>query len=313
MSKETLKTNIFTLIKIGAPIPLAFVPTHIPKIEEWCTCTIQNKPSITFYVILGFLSLIWAFIVLIYRKTNSVKKAQNELVKSQQDLTKTQEELVKSQQELSEALKPTMVDCSVGSLKACVIHHRTLKTWDRIREAKEEIILHAAYYPKYGYDSDYSNAFRALMRNKHTVNVTVIITDISSQWAEEFGKILRYEYDTIERFEEGISSSIAFFKKLKEEFPNRVTIKTSSRLPLMPFVIIDNDILVGHYCHAEIPAPNGLWFHINSEKVTEIIEKVRYESTENRKAYIANLTDEEQAISRYIEDVFDAIKHGKTI
>ena len=313
MIKETSKTNFLTLIKIGAPIPFAFGTTHIPEIEELCIRSITNCPSFVFYTILVFLALIWALIVLIHRKTKNIKKTQDELVKLQQDLNKSQEALVKSQLELSEVIKPTMVDCSVGSLKACVIHHRTLKTWDRIREAKEEIILHAAYYPKYGYDSDYSNAFRALMRNKHTVNVTVIITDISSQWAKEFGKILRYEYDTIERFEEGISSSIAFFKKLKEEFPNRVTIKTSSRLPLMPFVIIDNDILIGHYCHAEIPAPNGLWLHINSEKITEIIEKVRYESEENRKAYITNLTDEEQAISRYIEDVFDAIKHGKTI
>ena len=44
-----------------------------------------------------------------------------------------------------------------------------------------------------------------------------------------------------------------------------------------------------------------------------MIDKIRHENYENRKAYIMNLTDEEQAISRYIEDVFDAINNGKEI
>lgn len=298
-TQDTSKGNFLSAIKVGGPFIGAFAASHIPQVENFCIEKIGSEPFVTFYVILFFLLVIWALVTVIYAKTRSIKKSQ--------------EKLLTLQKELAESIKPVVSDNSVNALKSCVVHHRTLKTWDKIREAKKEIILHAAYYPKYGYDSDYSNAFRVLMRNRHCVNVTVVITDITAQWAEEFGRILRYEYDTIDRFREGIESSIAFFKKLKEEFPNRVNIITSSRLPLMPFVIVDDDILVGHYCHAETPAPNGLWLHLNSEKISDIIDKVRHENAENRKAYILNLSDEEKAISRYIEDVFDAIRKGQMV
>ena len=78
----------------------------------------------------------------------------------------------------------------------------------------------------------------------------------------------------------------------------------------------DNSIfynLVGHYCHAETPAPNGLWMHLNSDKVSDIVEKMRHADADKRKEYILKLTDEEKALSRYIEDVFDTINHGKEI
>ena len=293
--KELMKTAGLAAL----PFPAAFISPHIPELEKYCVDFIQEQPYIRYWIIIVVLPIIWVFIIVIYKQTRH--------------LNTTQKKLLELQNELAKDIHPMVSDNSVDSLKACVVHHRTLKTWDRIKEAKKEIILHAAYYPKYGYDSDYSNAFRALMKNKFTVHVTVVITDIEAEWAGEFGKILRYEYDNKERFAEGINSSIAFFKKLKEEFPNRVTIISSSRLPLMPFVIVDDDILIGHYCHAEIPAPNGLWLHINTEKITEMIDKIRHENYENRKAYIMNLTDEEQAISRYIEDVFDAINNGKEI
>ncbi|MBR6815622.1 MAG: hypothetical protein IKM69_07480 [Alistipes sp.] len=265
----------------------AFVGAHFTEIEDKIIIFIDTFPGWTFVIFIVCFCLIVFLTVLTIQIRKDQKKAINSLVPQISNVPQ--------------------------SIKSCVVEHRNLHTWERIKNAKEEIILHAAYYPKYGIDSDYSNAFRALLRNEPTVKITVIITDINSSWILEFGKILRYEYDTIDRFKEGINSSISFFKKMQEDYPNRIIIKTSSRLPLMPMVIVDNDILVGHYCHAETPAPNGLWWHINSEKIEEIIKKVRFENEENRKRYIDTLTEEEQAISRYIEDAFDAIKYGKDI
>lgn len=296
--KKILK-NFITAGMSAFSIPVLFITAHLTQIEEVLVDLIGAKADITLYLIVVMFAVIWGAVVVIIRQIIDLKKAN--------------EQLLQQQQQIADDIKPLVSDNSVSALKACVVHHRTLKTWERIRDAQKEIILHAAYYPKYGYDSDYSNAFRVLMENKFTVNVTVVITDISALWAKEFGKILRYEYDTIMRFEEGINSSIAFFKKLKEEYPGRVRIITSSRLPLMPFVIVDDDILVGHYCHAETPAPNGLWMHLNSDKVSDIIEKMRHADADKRKEYILKLTDEEKALSRYIEDVFDAINHGKEI
>lgn len=290
--KKVIKFFAGSFSLVGA-IGGACINAHIQEIEDFCKSKLEALDSqVVLYV---FLFLISLFIII------SVGFLYSLII------------LYKQGKKISKQIEGVLPDISVASIKACVVHHRTLKTWERIKNAQNEVILHAAYYPQYGYNSDYSNAFLSLMRSRHTVKITVIISDIESIWAREFGKILRYEYDTIEKFREGIDSSIVFFKKLREDFPGRVEIKTSSRLPLMPFVIIDNDILVGHYCHATIPAPNGLWLHLNSEKVKEIIEKVRYEKEEEKKRYIGGLTDEEQAIARYIEDAFDSYNNGKDV
>lgn len=202
----------------------------------------------------------------------------------------------------------------LDSIKDIAVEHDTFETWNKIKKAQNNIILHAAYYPKYGIDSRYSNAFRLLLRRNNTINITVIITDTSEKWGQEFGKILRHEYDDINKFEEGVRHSITFFYKIQEEYPERVIIKLSNRLPLAPIVIIDNELLVGHYCHAETPAPNGIWMDIKNDKIKEIVDKVIYNPSDDIKNYyIDGLTDEEKAIARYIEDAADAIKWSKTI
>lgn len=206
----------------------------------------------------------------------------------------------------------TLVNHYARDVKKIVIHHHSLKTWNKIKDAKKEIILHAAYYPKYGSDSDYSIAFRHLMRNNSNVKITVIITDLNTPWANEFGTILRSEYTSINDFKVGLDASIKFFKDIQKQHANNVTIISTQRLPLQPIVIIDDVLLVGHYAHAEIPAPNGYWLYIKSSIVSKIIEKIRQakDDTEFKKYCIDKLTDEEKAISRYIEDAFDSIKNG---
>lgn len=288
-NKKTGFVSISSVLAIAGTA----IGSHYLEIESW---VIENliplHPVETYWILFLLVSISVILSIVLIRKTNQIKTAQDKL---------------------SQQLTPSDLPTDVGELASFVVHHHELKTWERIKNAKREIILHAAYYPKYGIDSDYSNAFRSLMRNNLVVKITVVITDINAVWGTEFGKILRYEFDDIEPFKEGVNSSISFFKKLQSEYPNRITIRMSSRLPLMPMVIIDNDILVGHYCHAEIPAPNGFWMHLNSDKIEYMVGNFPQFTKEARKLYIDSLSDKEKAISRYIEDAFDAIEAGKLI
>lgn len=183
------------------------------------------------------------------------------------------------------------------------VHHQTLKTWDLIQEAKHYIILNAAFYPKYGLDTDYSRAFQQALKFSPDLQVYVVITNHKTKWAGEFARVLRSEYDDVGKFKEGIDASISFFKNLKKTYPGRVHIKRSSHLPLAPCVIIDNTLLVGHYAHSETNAPNGYWLKIEAEVILTSILKLR-----NKVNYLSDLTDEEKALMRYVEDalfVFD--------
>lgn len=304
MNKKTIGVLSFSTV---AGIIGTAVGSHYLEIEGWVISKlISTHPVLSYWLLFGLLVIILLLVIVLITKTNQIKRTQD----SQQIILSGCDNQIKTTQDQH---TPVELPTTVGELKAFVVHHHELKTWERIKNAKQEIILHAAYYPKYGIDSDYSNAFRSLMRNNKAVKITVVITDIESVWGGEFGKILRYEFDDIEPFRECVNSSISFFKKLQKEYPDRITILKSSRLPLMPMVIIDNDILVGHYCHAEIPAPNGFWIHLNSDKIEKMMEYIHYSSKDNLKLYIDTLNDKEKAISRYIEDAFDAIYNGVII
>ena len=44
----------------------------------------------------------------------------------------------------------------------------------------------------------------------------------------------------------------------------------SAAHPFCPYIIIDDTILVGHYAHARIKAPIGLWMEISNPKILEM-------------------------------------------
>lgn len=197
----------------------------------------------------------------------------------------------------------------IESVRSVTVQHDTLKTPDRIRNAKNNIYLHAAYYPKYADDSYYDESFRIALRNNPNLSIKVILTDINTAWANEFAFVLRNHFTSAEAFRDSMQGSINFFKQLRETYPNNVEIAYSSALPFCPYIIIDDSILVGHYLHARIKAPVGIWMEIKSVNIIDMYSHNLLEDTQ----YLDSLDDESKAISRYVEDFQYAFNAGEKI
>lgn len=197
----------------------------------------------------------------------------------------------------------------IESVSSVTVQHDTLRTPDRIRNAKHNVYLHAAYYPKYADDSYYDEAFRIALRNNPNISIKVILTDINADWANEFAIVLRNHFTSAEAFRESMQGSINFFKQLRDTYPNNVEIVFSSALPFCPYIIIDDTILVGHYLHARIKAPVGLWLEIKNHSIIDMCSHNLLEDTQ----YLDSLDDECKAISRYVEDFQYAFCIGNKI
>lgn len=197
-----------------------------------------------------------------------------------------------------------------NNVLSVVIKHESLHTPAKMKRAQNFILLHAAFYPKYGSLTEYSGAIESALKRNSQLHIKVIITDIKEVWATEFGNILRpYFKNDLKKFKEGINASIAFFQKIKEEYPTRVHIVASKALPMAPIVIIDNEILVGHYIHATTTAPDGYWMDIYCEKIIPIYKDIML----GNKNFALDLSDEEKALTRYIEDFHYAFTNSSPV
>lgn len=195
------------------------------------------------------------------------------------------------------------------SINSVMLQHDSFKTPERIKDAKHNVYLHAAYYPKYADDSLYDESFRIALRNNPNISIKVILTDIQSAWAEEFGLVLRNHFTTLSSFRESMQGSINFFKQLKHAYPNNIEIVFSSALPFCPYIIVDDTILIGHYAHARIKAPVGLWMEIKNSKIIEMCtHDLAHDSN-----YLDSLDPEGKAISRYVEDFQYAFNIGRRL
>ena len=194
-------------------------------------------------------------------------------------------------------------------VKTVTLVHDTLNTPNLIRNAKHHVYLHAAYYPKYADDSYYDNSFKTALRQNPNIDIKVIISSTDATWTEEFALILRDHFTSVDKFKDSLHGSVNFFKQLQERYPNNVQIVYSKALPLAPYIIIDDLILIGHYAHAYTKAPQGLWMEIKHEKILEMCSKNLLED----RNYSDSLDQESQAISRYVEDFQYAFKVGEPI
>lgn len=196
-----------------------------------------------------------------------------------------------------------------------ILKHETFKNWEKIRNANNQIILHAAFYPNY-ITPPYKDAIDDLLTNnaKQSVTITVIITHPNVKWADEFQKILRKNYCNIEKdFKGAIWASTCFFLDKKQKYKDRIKIILSERLPLFPVVIIDNELFIGHYCHAITPAPEGFWIYNKNDVIPKLINNIISGSKDPEFNPNSSSDPKLKALARYIEDINDAITNGKKI
>lgn len=145
-----------------------------------------------------------------------------------------------------------------------VVRHSTLQTWKFIARCRSRILLHAAFYPTYSNTADYDAAFRGALSKGSFGRLEVLVVDEDAVWLPEFVKVLRPQY-TVDQFRRELASSRDFFLSLKGDYPNKVFVFKTKTLPLVPMVVIDNLICVGHYAHSPVLTPDGYWLRLKSD------------------------------------------------
>ena len=168
-----------------------------------------------------------------------------------------------------------------------------------IRNARNLIVLHAAYYPKYGLDEEGKILLDALENNPH-LKLHAIFTDTEdTPWIDEFAKVLR-NFISIHDQKKAMRLSMRYFLGMKKHLGNRsqISISTTRRLPMFPEILIDDTVIIGHYAHSRTPAPHGLWMTIKHPSIPLMYDRLCCD-TINCSQY----SDEELAILRYLEEL----------
>lgn len=188
---------------------------------------------------------------------------------------------------------------NIGFTHQVYVTHNSVDVGSMICKAKHNIVLHAAYYPKYGHDELAYELYNSIGGNS-SLRLTVIFTETADNpWLEEFTKILR-PYFSEDEFVRELENSRRHFLNMRNKFgAARVRVLSSGRLPMFPIIMIDNTLIIGHYAHSQVPAPEGLWLKISHPKISKMYEDLSQGKNVSKK-YI---TATEKAILRYVEEL----------
>lgn len=184
-----------------------------------------------------------------------------------------------------------------GAYRLFMIHD-SIGVPQLLRQARKHIVLHAAFYPKYGSnDNAGENLWRAMAENQE-LQLTVIFTDIDHvMWAEEFAHVLRPRF-SFEKFKKEFERSKDYFlNDLDPEVSERVHIYNTTRLPMFPVILIDDTLIVGHYAHSSEIAPDGLWLTIQHPRIPAMYDSLLASGKSDC------TTAEERSITRYLEEL----------
>lgn len=178
------------------------------------------------------------------------------------------------------------------------VKHDTIGVPQLLRQARQHIVFHAAYYPKYAVDGQSEDVKEAL-RQHPDLTLTVIHTDIEhAPWANEFAYSLRTSFKTKEDFEPYLNISRKFFADLQKEYgPSRVQLYKTARLPFFPVILIDDTLVIGHYAHSRIIPPHGLWLTIQHPSIPAMYATLLLGRTP------VCHTDDEEVLLHYLEEL----------
>lgn len=193
-----------------------------------------------------------------------------------------------------------------------VYTHDNLQTYKTIRSAKELLILHAAFYPKYfGDKGNCSTSITTSLSANRSLKVYIIFTDYTSAWFEEFSRVLRSKL-TPEQLKTIFISNEEECRALKKNFKDRIIICRSNKLPLAPMIVADNNLFIGHYAHSTIPAPEGLWLHIKNKRIAKFFHDIHTGDVATENIAFQQMSPKDRAIVRYLEECSNIIKESTT-
>lgn len=210
------------------------------------------------------------------------------------------------QDEMSKISEVSLMEKKIDSDIDVYVGHDSINVTRLMKEAKHYIFLHAAYYPKYGVDEQ-GEILKEVLENNPKFKLKAIFSSSSADWTDEFAKILRPHFSK-EAYIKALNHSKLLFEQLHETYGKRVQIIETELLPMFPILMIDNDLIVGFYSHSRIAAPYGLWIKIRNKKVISMYETLAVNGDDN--ANISDFTNEEKAIFRFVEEIYNGQKRG---
>lgn len=211
--------------------------------------------------------------------------------------------------EVSRFAKVNATSADIESTIDFFIGHDSVKVTELIKNAKQYICFHAAYYPKFGL-GEQGEIIKQVLKQKTNLKLSVIFTSTKTSWIYEFAQILRSHYINADLYRDAVKTSKKFFENLCVNFgSNRVVVIESEKLPMFPIIMIDDILIIGFYAHSKFPAPQGLWLKIKNKNVMTMYEKLQIHGNSEAIDF-SNCSDEDKAIFRFVEEIFnaDAIK-----
>jgi len=130
----------------------------------------------------------------------------------------------------------------------------------------DRLFFHAALYANFARDQTMGAALETALARPGFTLLEVVSLDVTARcsWRDEFFDVLRqgrFPGDLLAEF----AVSRTFLDDLAARHPGKVRLYDSPALPLAPILLLRDRLLVGHYLHGPIPAPDGFWLAIEAD------------------------------------------------
>ncbi|WP_199244311.1 hypothetical protein [Pseudodesulfovibrio cashew] len=135
--------------------------------------------------------------------------------------------------------------------------------------SRRRIILHAAVYGAFARSKPHREGLEAALNRPefNQLDIIVLEPDNGQDWVRPFLDALRFGISP-QAADDEVELSHRFMTDLARRYPDKVRLHPARRLPCLPVVIVDDDIIFGQYAHANVHAPQGFWGMIRADVPT---------------------------------------------
>lgn len=143
-----------------------------------------------------------------------------------------------------------------------------------LKSARREIIFLAPPYGNFSKSPQIYSALEAALADPQGASLKVLCLPEMGGflWADELMGLLRPGMDMREK-QLQLDDSRFFLRGLQQKFHERVSVFELRDRPNFPVLIIDDQILFGHFAHSEVLTPEGFWCRVEAA-VGELFDQV---------------------------------------
>ncbi|WP_027721159.1 hypothetical protein [Maridesulfovibrio zosterae] len=128
------------------------------------------------------------------------------------------------------------------------------------KNARRQIVLYAPPYGNFANNEFVSGSLNSALAKESGPSLMIFcLPDIDIYpWVGEFMKVLRPKASN-DSIRQDLDHSRIFLQELKLKFKERISIYEMPIRPCLPFLIIDDRILFGHFAYSQVMTPEGFW------------------------------------------------------